>query len=110
MKLLTKRIIMIGTMMAGIIFAGIPVFIADRTKATVYTYIGGAITLAGLVWGYVKIRCPHCGAGLPLRGHWLIEHCPLLRETIGKNLTEAAQAANMRFGIPGAFLRCWRKK
>lgn len=86
MKLLTKRIIMVGTMLAGIMFAGIPVFIADRTEATVYTFaaIGGALALMGLVWGYVKIRCPHCGAGLPLRGHWRIEHCPYCGEKLEK--------------------------
>lgn len=83
MKQLKKRIIMVSVMMAGIIFAGIPVFIEDRTNATVYAFaaIGGVIAFAGLIWGMIKIRCPHCHGGLPLRD-WFIEYCPRCGEKI----------------------------
>ena len=63
--------------MGGLIFAQMPVFIVDRTETTVYVFavIGGIIAFTGLLWGWLNIKCPHCGHSLLLRGG-CVECCP----------------------------------
>ena len=46
-----------------------------------FAAIGGVVSLGGLIWGILSIRCPHCGGFLPLRD-WFLEYCPRCGENL----------------------------
>ena len=48
----------------------------------------GFVAFGALVWSWAVLRCPHCGASLPLRG-WSDVHCP----HCGKKLEEKSKGA-----------------
>lgn len=72
-SLFIKRIIAQGIILLGIIAAG--VLIIAGKSVDVACSIGGAISLCGLVYGWIKLRCPFCHSKIPIRG-FFIDHCP----------------------------------
>ncbi len=83
MNLLRKRIVMLSVVIGGVILAGILIFLAGRSELTIalFAAIGGVVSLGGLIWGILSIRCPHCGGFLPLRD-WFLEYCPRCGENL----------------------------
>ncbi|MDD3194025.1 MAG: hypothetical protein PHE47_09340 [Oscillospiraceae bacterium] len=77
MSIFAKRVTTLAIVLAGLLLAMVPIFFAAPSDGTVRTFviIGGIVAFGGLVWSWIVLRCPHCGALLPLRG-WADSYCP----------------------------------
>lgn len=72
-----KRWIMYAIIALGAVVTASPIVLPEYNQTTVYIFagIGGVIMSAALLWGYVVLRCPKCGAALPMRDRWA-DYCP----------------------------------
>lgn len=62
---------------AGIMGLGLVIiFLIDGMDLPGYFYIFGfLVIIAGIIYGFVKIRCPHCHSFIPIRG-LIPNYCP----------------------------------
>ena len=86
-KMLTRILVAAALM---ILLAVLPVFFPNPTDRMIHAFAvsGGFVAFGALVWSWAVLRCPHCGASLPLRG-WSDVHCP----HCGKKLEEKSKGA-----------------
>ena len=77
MSIFTKRTVMLSAVLLGLTMAGFPAFFAGHTDRLVYTFG----IFGGLIWGRIVLRCPCCGAPLPLQG-WCDLYCPKCGENL----------------------------
>ena len=85
MSILSKRVVTLTVIHAGLLVAAFPTFFPDSTDETVriFVVIGCLVSFGALVWSWIVLRCPHCGAMLPLRG-WADVYCPNCGKKAGK--------------------------
>lgn len=69
-------------LLVGLCIAGLPLLL-PLTPALVecFPIVGAVIALAAIVFGFITVRCPHCGMLLSLRG-WDLTYCPYCGDEI----------------------------
>ena len=75
------RKIMYALIFSGLIIAnGSAVLFGTDTMSPGFI-MGGFVTVIGIVFGFLTVRCPHCGKLLNLKG-WDTEYCSHCRESV----------------------------
>ena len=86
MSIFAKRMITLSVVLTGLLLAVLPVFFPNPTDRMIHAFAvsGGFVAFGALVWSWAVLRCPHCGASLPLR----LVGCPLspLRQKIRREI------------------------
>ena len=69
------RVLMYTIILCGLLVAGISALVQGIEPLKPMFYLGAGLAFGGIALGVLKVRCPHCGHGLPLRGGSL-SFCP----------------------------------
>ncbi len=75
------RKIMYVLIFIGLIIANGSAVLFGTDTMSLGFIIGGFIAAGGILWGYLTVRCPHCGKLLSLKG-WDSEYCQHCGESV----------------------------
>ena len=69
------RKIMYVLIVTGLIIANGSALLYGTDPLPVGSAVGAMIAFAGIIFGFLTVRCPHCGKLLNLKG-WDTDYCP----------------------------------